>query len=140
MGLGKMQRVETVDIEDVIDILIDDCTPKLYANIKGYKVKISSSRYNVFKTSGLVCKECGLVSKFFAIEKDDTSINYHLNLYGTNEKGVEILFTKDHIVPKSKGGKNDISNYQTMCSACNLKKSDKYDVEPEDTKIQAIIF
>lgn len=30
--------------------------------------------------------------------------------------------TKDHIIPKSKDGKDDISNYQTMCYKCNLEK------------------
>ena len=39
-----------------------------------------------------------------------------------NENNEEILFTKDHITPRSKGGKNHISNYQTMCSKCNEGK------------------
>ena len=34
--------------------------------------------------------------------------------------------TKDHIIPKSKGGKNELSNYQTMCTYCNNEKADKY--------------
>jgi 5-methylcytosine-specific restriction endonuclease McrA len=32
--------------------------------------------------------------------------------------------TKDHIVPKSKGGKDMLSNTQTMCVICNTKKGD----------------
>ena len=47
---------------------------------------------------------------------------YHFNLYGINKNYEEILFTKDHIIPKSKGGDNKISNYQTMCYNCNYKK------------------
>ena len=30
--------------------------------------------------------------------------------------------TKDHILPKSKGGKDEIDNYQTMCIRCNKAK------------------
>lgn len=33
-----------------------------------------------------------------------------------------MLFTKDHIVAKSNGGKNIFNNYATMCSNCNRIK------------------
>lgn len=39
-----------------------------------------------------------------------------------DENGKEVLMTKDHVIPKSKGGANDISNYQTMCKRCNEAK------------------
>jgi len=33
----------------------------------------------------------------------------------------------DHVVPVSKGGKNDLDNLQLLCRTCNAKKSDKFD-------------
>ena len=33
----------------------------------------------------------------------------------------------DHIQPLAKGGTDDFSNLQTLCSQCNLQKSDKID-------------
>ena len=39
-----------------------------------------------------------------------------------------ILFTKDHILPRSKGGKNWLQNYQTMCYNCNQEKADRKEI------------
>lgn len=50
---------------------------------------------------------------------------YHLNLYAIDGNGKEVLMTKDHIFPHNKGGKNNISNYQTMCVKCNVAKGSR---------------
>ena len=51
---------------------------------------------------------------------------FHLNLYGINN-GEEVMMTKDHIVPKSKGGSNGLKNMQTMCTVCNEIKGNRQD-------------
>lgn len=33
--------------------------------------------------------------------------------------------TQDHVIPKSKGGKNGLHNKQLLCRPCNEKKRDK---------------
>lgn len=40
--------------------------------------------------------------------------------------------TIDHVIPKSKGGKNDWINLVTSCFKCNLKKADR---TPEEAKM-----
>jgi len=69
------------------------------------------------------CVHCGLEGSFWALEKDNGG-GRHLNLFGVDEEGDEVMLTMDHILPKSKGGKNNPENLQTLCFPCNYKKAD----------------
>jgi len=93
-------------------------------NYDGHMVKMYSQRYQLFASKGVECVHCGLVGVFFGLEKiiNQEGDRYHFNLYGIRD-GQDMLITKDHIIPKSKGGKNSLSNYQVMCYACNSDKS-----------------
>lgn len=90
-----------------------------------YEVKVTSLRLTLFKEKGLTCVSCGLKGQYFYLEKNKERERPHFNLYGVNKQGKEILFTKDHIFPKSKGGPDSLENLQTMCSVCNSRKADK---------------
>jgi 5-methylcytosine-specific restriction endonuclease McrA len=92
-------------------------------NIGPVSVNCASIRLQTFKKD-TVCVSCGIQGEFFWLERNGNP-QYHLNLYGLNEYGHEVLMTKDHIIPKSKGGSNGLHNMQTMCTKCNLKKADK---------------
>lgn len=96
----------------------------------GSPLKATSLRYKVFHNS-LKCCTCGIEGKYFAKERSlpVVSDKFHLNLYAVNEEGKEILMTKDHIIPKSKGGSDNLENMQTMCEICNNKKGNHMEKE-----------
>lgn len=97
----------------------------LEVEIRGEKIYALSDRYKVFFTKGYKCCDCGIEGKYFALERGVNQSNedrYHLNLYAIDKNGKEVLMTKDHIIPKSLGGKNRLDNYQTMCCICNEQK------------------
>jgi 5-methylcytosine-specific restriction endonuclease McrA len=97
---------------------------KTRINLLGESVKISSLRLLTFKESQK-CYKCGLEGKFFAIEKTHCQDVYHINFYGYTKEGKEVMLTKDHIIPRSKGGRNHLDNLKTMCSPCNVEKGNK---------------
>tara|TARA_B100002019_G_C21190491_1_gene558544 strand:+ start:221 stop:628 length:408 start_codon:yes stop_codon:yes gene_type:complete len=120
----KMERKETYAPDVVLSEIGDFC--KLF---DGDYIKMYSERYQVFKKS-LVCSKCSIKGSFFAKERNANwrkdkyhRGHYHFNLYAVDENGNEVLMTKDHIIPKSKGGSNSLKNYETMCKVCNEKKS-----------------
>ena len=91
-----------------------------------YLVKMNSLRYKVFQQN-LNCAICNIKGSYFLLQKSRLEEVFHFNLYAEDSlkmnDGEIILMTKDHIVPKSKGGKDIISNLQTMCAICNTLKA-----------------
>lgn len=90
--------------------------------IDGYEFKNYSWRYLNMIINGAVCVKCGVEGVEFRLERDTmgTAKGHHFNLYTKDG----IMITKDHIIPKSKGGLDSLENFQTMCSPCNWEKGD----------------
>ena len=91
------------------------CSSKLESYIKKRGIKkifghrtlasgvISGSiRYKVLLRAKNRCESCGISNK---------------------EKALEV----DHIIPRTKGGKDELSNFQALCYTCNSQKSNKDD-------------
>lgn len=124
------KRAGTVPIRQIFDLMDSGIKS---TELFGLNIKLDCQKLKVFKREPC-CVGCGLKPAYFAIEccvyapktKDHFMSNYYyLELYGVRN-GEEILFTQDHIRPKSKGGGTVMANLQTMCTYCNMVKSDKY--------------
>lgn len=86
--------------------------------LDGIHIYRASLRYMTFYQKGMVCPSCGKVGTHFRLCGDSESNRRHFNLYADDGT----LFTKDHIIPKSKGGANKVENLQPMCVNCNKAK------------------
>jgi len=67
------------------------------------KAMSGTVRYEVLKRSNYRCELCGI---------------------NAEDKALEV----DHIVPKSLGGKDDLTNYQALCYTCNASKGNRDDL------------
>ena len=110
-----------------------------YHDFLGVNVLISNMKLGCFLHNGIICAKCGCSGQYFLLERHGNSrgisrkgkhINriihpYRLQLYFVLPGGKEMMMTKDHIIPKSRGGHGEIDNLQTMCHRCNCDKGSK---------------
>lgn len=84
-----------------------------------YEISISDTAKTVARNPR--CCFCGAeATKAFITEQQG---KFGVKFF-TEKNGELILFTKDHKIPKSKGGRNSFNNYQTCCEICNRLKGD----------------
>jgi len=115
---GQFYRL-TVDAEALSEVerqkLIDLCNRRMAEylerrsdpwahrrNAVGYIP--GSLRYDILKRAGGRCEACGISAELKALEVD-------------------------HIVPRNKGGTDDLSNLQALCYTCNAQKRDRDDTD-----------
>lgn len=84
------------------------------------EVSLGSHTLQTFANDGIVCRKCGVVGSYFTVDSNSYG-HYYLNLFA-EKQGRHILMTKDHIIPRCRGGRNSIDNYQTLCKECNAEK------------------
>lgn len=115
-------RLATWAADEALDLFRHN-SKFVYENIE---IDLRTYKFRTFKRKGINCAFCGIKGSFFALEKNkkDKVSNFNLQLYALDNNGNEILMTRDHIIPLSKGGrKSSVSNSQPMCYDCNQKKA-----------------
>ena len=105
-GRNRYANHQTYSTEDVAGFVNQSYALEKERESKEYQRRIltPSLRYDILKRDNFKCVICGRTPK-----RD--GITLHV----------------DHIIPVSKGGKTEPENLRTLCSICNLGKSDKYD-------------
>lgn len=134
--MGQYIRHSIVPMEEVVEKIISSwgAEQRTKAHLSsGHDVGVVSLRMRTFgraasNKSGIHCKVCGLKAQYFAVEGFKGSLlpSIHANLYGMSGDK-EVLFTHDHVIPKSRGGADNLNNSQVMCQPCNSRKGSRSD-------------
>lgn len=124
--MGKRKGYDvylTLPLEVVLKKLCLTTDQDARASFEGCKhaVKVGSARLVMYKVKGTKCvnPECHRHGVEWRIESNGSAP--HLNLYCADG----VMMTKDHVVPKSKGGPDVLDNFQPMCARCNERKGDE---------------
>lgn len=114
------------DLEDVLPYISEEESKREYiVGEETYVVRMNSDRYFVFQRNS-ECVACNLQGTKMILDINPGDQSPHFNLYA-EENGRLVLMTKDHVTAKSKGGIDQLDNYQTCCAICNNLKG-AYDI------------
>ena len=100
------QIKELVELCDQkINDYLDETQARAFAHrTRGYGAVPGHMRFEVLRRARHRCELCGISADMKALEVD-------------------------HIVPKSRGGKDELANFQALCFTCNAQKGNKDDTD-----------
>lgn len=142
-GNSGLLRHGTYDVKTVLEWMDADekfDTDSVLKEFEGLNVLSGLLGYKVFKHKGTKCVCCPVEGQYFALEKTpgrgrNKYNKWHFNLYGKDAFGREVMITKDHVQPRSKGGSNELENLQPMCLPCNMNKGSLHMKEFEAKRV-----
>ncbi len=121
-----MLRDKKISIQEVLSAKTEPYDKK-WTRLPQLECFINTDSLEMWKQKGISCVACGITGEFFWKERtagEGSMYNrWHLNLYAINQRGLEVLMTKDHVLAKANGGADEVSNLQPMCQPHNQKKA-----------------
>lgn len=101
---------------------------------QAFIVNVFSLRLQTFVKS-VECAFCGVKGEFFLLVQGEKDPKAHFNLYANDPLFGHIVMTHDHIVARSIGGHDNITNTQAACIICNNIKG-KLNMPADEVKIR----
>lgn len=96
--------------------------------VGSHEVHVTSLRLRTFYADGAKCYICAKEATHFSADLFSNRPSNqrqiaHMNMWGVDEDGEELLFTHDHVLARSLGGGDHLGNTKTCCTKCNNQKS-----------------
>lgn len=116
-------HIKEYSFEEFLKIINDKDLLSINVDGKEYKLRKKNKEKFKFYHKGCKCVSCGRKPTKFILSKykENSSNLVHFRIYSVEDDKF-ILMTIDHIIPKSKNGKDSKDNYQLMCEECNCLK------------------
>lgn len=106
---------------DFVNFINSDCKQEETQNIYDEKITENFTNETLTETHHKTSRDINLRLRFKVLQRD----NFKCCACGASPaKDPSVELHIDHIIPWSKGGETLIDNLQTLCSDCNLGKSD----------------
>ena len=82
------------------------------------------------RTEKYECASCGAKAKYFgfAYHKNQHDVAVPMFVTECANTGRKSILTFDHVIPKSFGGSNSLTNGEVLCEHCNRTKSNNYTI------------
>lgn len=121
-----------LDLEAGYAVLAEDKRNRLVAG-KPVSTPSGKSLFEALKGSSLKCWNCEREGNCWIANKgkNDKVSKPTLDLFARGNDGSYTLMTRDHIIPRSRGGNNDVENLRMACSPCNSARGN--DMNAEDS-------
>jgi len=119
-------HLEKISLEEGVQVILNNLhmKPKQERVTLGNNTcHVTSLRLRTFALKGTSCYICNLKATHFSVDIQYDGQAPHLNLWGSNPDGELTLFTHDHVLARSLGGKDKIENTKTCCTICNFEKA-----------------
>lgn len=123
--IGRNCSIRAFGLIDEIGYQLQDFFDRNTTTLSIHDVPVRlSDTARVVMDASYICMDCRSEATHYVIHRETnlTKHPYSISFFHVDPNHGIMMHTKDHVIPKSLGGKDIMENYQNYCYDCNQKK------------------